>query len=1032
MRPKNSPKTAHLSTNILHINVAAEQVFDSVKANISVRGANVLIAQGIHNLKAFMSLDRKQLLNCRNCGRKTANEIMQMQAVIAEIEILQPYLHPENNQETMQMSNEALHFGDAPAEIFNAVLDRLSVRGTHILKDQGVDNLKDFMELNREQLLNCRNCGQKTADEIMRMQAEIAETEALRSNLQPENSQQAKELSSKALRFDDAPTEILDAVKGSLSVRGTNVLASQGVDNLEAFMKMDEKQLLNCRNCGRKTADEIMQMQASITEFAYRLAEQPGGIRYDQLLAAPCFSMNAQTDEADVEMGCAEKENPAQWLEMWVRSLARSRNQARAFMLRKGMLGNHPMTLDMVGKQLGITRERVRQIEKVVEKRAAAKYQQLRLRPLIDEMALEVKQRGGLVGLDDLTKAVLSKGQNGKQLEFARGLIAFFSTLQIWKDSGLLLPNNRIVTNRNSLSFICELAEVIEDVALTAADERFSDDLWSIDLKYLKAALGENAERLLDSSILENMSDILIKAAVKLRRERLRVNKDRVYSTGLWQLRFGKLVPMLNIVLYQLGKPTHFKEITREARKWRPEISDNNIHNALDRSKSALLWNRGTYIHKDYAVIDSELINEVEEWLIGALQDDVPFVSINGAFLHFRTQCKRANYPSEVALYTCLRQSQHPALTYPKLPWVYRRKDFKERIPLMLAIDDFLRDAGGVVKQEELREFGLKKLFLKDFQFTQLTQRISNVIRTADWGHLHLDNFVLDQKCLQSIIQHTQEVVSREEHCSVEKLYRDKRVTCKAAGMDSPMMLYSVLKCFTNRLFSLDRYPRVEQCHEDQKGNSSTIREHVLDFIRNSGKPCPYEVLEEHFVEQLGYKEQQVYSIARETEVCLYHPGCVIHYQSLAWNEGKQHALECVAQQIYQDAVRAGTYFGRISRLLESTGLPPLPPGLYWSHSMIADLLVKSGRYLVLGNSREAFLPQGNDHDICSFEDLIGRLLDCDWNGAANLASFEGELVKAGIIKKRLTPAMLSKGDTVVIMNGEIMLKELLVSASRP
>jgi hypothetical protein len=245
-------------------------------------------------------------------------------------------------------------------------------------------------------------------------------------------------------------------------------------------------------------------------------------------------------------------------------------------------------------------------------------------------------------------------------------------------------------------------------------------------------------------------------------------------------------------------------------------------------------------------------------------------------------------------------------------------------------------------------------------------------------------------------------------------------------------MLYSVFQCFAEELFSLDGYPRVAHCHDGGERDRLTIRERVLDFLRNWGKPCPYEVLEKRFVEELGYKELYVYAIVRDADVCLYHYGCVIHCQTLGWNDDKQRDLERSALSIYKDAVRAGMFFGRVSHLVESFDLPRLPPGLNWSRTMIADLLMKGGRYLVIGNSMEAFLPRDNDHHLNSFESLAGKLLNRDWGGAANLAKFERALLKEGIIKKSLTPSMLGSGQIVAIKNGEIILTELLVDAQKP
>ncbi len=98
---------------------------------------------------------------------------------------------------------------------------------------------------------------------------------------------------------------------------------------------------------------------------------------------------------------------------------------------------------------------------------------------------------------------------------------------------------------------------------------------------------------------------------------------------------------------------------------------------------------------------------------------------------------------------------------------------------------------------------------------------------------------------------------------------------------------------------------------------------------------------------------------------------------------------------------------------------------------MIGDLITKGGRFFVLGNSREAFLPRQNDHNVHTFEDLVAKILDRDWTGAANLAEFQKALRETGIIKRRLSPGMLGSGQIVIIENGEIFLKELLCDAKK-
>lgn len=912
-----------------------------------------------------------------------------------------------------------------PLPDFGAIAQELAIRANHVLKNLGVHDVSALLSLTREDLVRARSCGKKTIAEIEHLQARLRET----------SETAATEEIRVRLSFYESTNEVFDAVRSILSVRGANVLESLRVDSLEKLMAVTKEELVDCRNCGRKTAAEVLRLQAEIANFARHVVQESGEFRPEILLSAPFLAVaGTQHEQKSIdEPVLADAENPFPWLMTWVRGLARSERQARAFMLRKGMLGLAPMTLDRVGEQVGnVTRERARQMDKAVERRAAHPLHQQQLQPLVDAAAAVVKERGGLISLEELTEAVLCRGEDGDQLRFAAKLITFFSKLKVWKNAGLRVQGDGTVRNGDTRLLVRRLAGLVQKVAAAAADERYGDDLWSIEREHLKQTLRETYAAEFGDPPLTTVSDAMLDALLKKRRQSIRSRGNRVYSLALWQLRFGNVLQMVDTVLQRMGSPDHFTKISEEAAKWRPGLSANNIHATLDRSKNALLWDRGTFVHQDNVVIPLSLIHDVERWLLRALREDVPFVSANGAFLHFHSRCERAGFPSEVALYTCLRRSAHPEVVYPRLPYVYRKQGFAERIPTVLAFEDFLRDAGGPVSQQEFKDFGLRKLFLKDYQYSQISQLVSNVIRTADWGYVHLDNYDLDYEALDALVRYTQKLLARDGHCSVDKIYRDKRVTCRNTGINDPVMLYSAFRCFAEDAFALNGYPHVVRWDRKKKKQRDTVRQRIIDFVRDSGGPCPYNLLEEHFVQRLGYKEQQVYSVAREPDICMYHPGCLIHLRSLAWDESKQQALECLAGRVYADALCAGRSFGHVFHLLESDDLPSLPPNTYWSRLLIADLLRKGGRYVVLGNRREAFVPRENKHGIQNFEDLVCVLLNEDWGGAANHTAFENALAKAGVIKSRVTAVMLGAGEKVVIENGEIIVKELLVDVQRP
>lgn len=200
-------------------------------------------------------------------------------------------------------------------------------------------------------------------------------------------------------------------------------------------------------------------------------------------------------------------------------------------------------------------------MEVAVEKRATTPLQQHRLRPLINAVADRVKLRGGMVRLDELTKEVLCKGENGDQLIFATELLAFFSTLQICKDAGLKFQKDGIGSHGDYRSLIHRLAKVIEEVASAASDERHADELWSIDRERLKNALQESSVTQCGTSQLGNISDVLLEAVLKQCRKQVEAHKVRAYSMILWWLRFSNITQILDTVLQQIGKPAHFTEV---------------------------------------------------------------------------------------------------------------------------------------------------------------------------------------------------------------------------------------------------------------------------------------------------------------------------------------------------------------------------------------------------------------------------------------------------------------------------------------
>jgi hypothetical protein len=213
----------------------------------------------------------------------------------------------------------------------------------------------------------------------------------------------------------------------------------------KAFMHISEDELLKRRNCGKQTARMILALQKSIADDIARQIREGGDFDPNALLEAPCLFGVQDTDSAEAPDFLIDLEHPALWLSKWVDSLAPNEKCAVVFMMRMGMRGEPPVTLEAIAKKHDLTRERIRQQQRAVQRKAETTYQQRRLRPLADAAAAAVAATGGWVRLDDLTTAVLCKGRFGELLRHATGFMEFLSQLRVWRDAGLVSPSNGYV-----------------------------------------------------------------------------------------------------------------------------------------------------------------------------------------------------------------------------------------------------------------------------------------------------------------------------------------------------------------------------------------------------------------------------------------------------------------------------------------------------------------------------------------------------------------------------------------------------------
>lgn len=279
------------------------------------------------------------------------------------------------------------------------------------------------------------------------------------------------------------------------------------------------------------------------------------------------------------------------------------REREREIVSRRFGLFDRKETLEQIGEMLGITRERVRQLEKSVVGRLRHAAEQGKLSQVVDfetQILADLEQQGNLARVSVLA-AHLSNGEANRE-EQAR--VAFLSQLG------------------PKLVVISEDDNFYNSVATQAAGDEKT-------IKKQVASLIEAIKKLAEPKPIEEISKAAGIADVKVAAALASASKQLASLNGRWGLVKWPMVNPKNIrdkiyvILSENGKHMHFNEIAeaiKESDFKRKDVTTQAIHNELIKDKRFVLIGRGIYALKEWgykkgtvADIITEVLREAGE-----------------------------------------------------------------------------------------------------------------------------------------------------------------------------------------------------------------------------------------------------------------------------------------------------------------------------------------------------------------------------------------------------------------------------------
>jgi hypothetical protein len=271
---------------------------------------------------------------------------------------------------------------------------------------------------------------------------------------------------------------------------------------------------------------------------------------------------------------------------------------------RHGLSGEHPKTLEGIGRGLKVTRERIRQIEKsAVRKLIDYAKTEKRSQKAFQIIKDKIDKEGG--ALTNLALYDLFLGEGNKSSKVKNQLIFFISL-----NKNLTMVNETSLIKRGvATNFNLQDIEKIVAVGTRVLDQ---ENKPMEEKKFLTAVKNE----------LKNKTDEKgIRAVIALAKNIIRTEEGHLGLSHWREINPKSIRDKTYYILRKHSKPLHFNEIAEHIENLdqnKKSVTKQAVHNELIRDERFVLIGRGIYALKEWGYKDGIVEEVIEEILVSA------------------------------------------------------------------------------------------------------------------------------------------------------------------------------------------------------------------------------------------------------------------------------------------------------------------------------------------------------------------------------------------------------------------------------
>jgi hypothetical protein len=270
---------------------------------------------------------------------------------------------------------------------------------------------------------------------------------------------------------------------------------------------------------------------------------------------------------------------------------------------RYGLTGEKPKTLEEIGKELGITRERVRQIEKnALRKLSEYISTEIRGQEILTTIETKIKRDGGALTKTRLYEILLGSDNASAKLKH---MVCFLATLD---------------TKVTSISETISLKPGYTlDISLKTINETIDKSISILD--NAKQPIEEhNFLRTIEKDELGLVDEQVI-AIISLSKKILRTDLGHLGLSHWREINPRSIRDKTYYVLKKFNKPLHFTDISKHIEvldENKKKVTKQAVHNELIRDERFVLIGRGIYALSEWGYNSGVVEDVIEEVLISA------------------------------------------------------------------------------------------------------------------------------------------------------------------------------------------------------------------------------------------------------------------------------------------------------------------------------------------------------------------------------------------------------------------------------